>query len=603
MELIYLWIEDYKNIKQQGFNFGPNFTCSYDAKNKELEVRKKDSINIFPSHIKLNAIIGGNGSGKSSLIEVIFLSFFNNKIIQEQDENWALFCEGNNIYISTLKGRGRTFNTQDLPEGFELIQTDYKKHFNIHYNPSLETMSSFFLNHIMKMQREYDGNIYDIRYKPLEQINAISFPNKNRHIINIKVIENTSMLNIFKAIESQKDKIDKIINSSFDIKLRFIPIKINLKIDINEFTNSFSTGDTRDMITNETTISLSLRNLYFYFFVFITQSIIKTDKISISFLKDGELKSILLRTYENKSTSIITYIYENLQDFIDTVNKIKLVDIIIDDSKKLDLNVLALANLIDIVKLEDNTNVLCKEIDNIELINKILPHIPIFITVDAQDKNGINFSDFGSGEKNIIRFVYSLIFYISFFGYNKDNDKLVDDAKLFNIMIDEIEIGLNPKCQKQLTTIIIHLLNNFNNKKFILTIASHSPFILSDIPKENVVFLQDGKQVYPDINTFGANIHTLLSHGFFLKDGLMGDFAKEKINEIIRYLNEDGTTTISDNEEAQKRIDIIGEPILRKQLQKMLDSKRLQKVDKIDKIENEIKRLSDELESLKNDKN
>ena len=38
-----------------------------------------------------------------------------------------------------------------------------------------------------------------------------------------------------------------------------------------------------------------------------------------------------------------------------------------------------------------------------------------------------------------------------------------------------------------------------------------------------------------DFNTFGANIHTLLSHGFFMKDGLMGEFAKEKIQSVIKY--------------------------------------------------------------------
>jgi len=32
MELIYLYIEDYKNIKNQGFNFSSKFTCKYDEK-------------------------------------------------------------------------------------------------------------------------------------------------------------------------------------------------------------------------------------------------------------------------------------------------------------------------------------------------------------------------------------------------------------------------------------------------------------------------------------------------------------------------------------------------------------------------------------------
>ncbi len=38
MELVYLWVEDYKNIKKQGFNFSPKFTCDYDEETKELTI-------------------------------------------------------------------------------------------------------------------------------------------------------------------------------------------------------------------------------------------------------------------------------------------------------------------------------------------------------------------------------------------------------------------------------------------------------------------------------------------------------------------------------------------------------------------------------------
>jgi len=56
-----------------------------------------------------------------------------------------------------------------------------------------------------------------------------------------------------------------------------------------------------------------------------------------------------------------------------------------------------------------------------------------------------------------------------------------------------------------------------------------------------------------DIDTFGANIHTLLSHGFFMEDGLMGEFAKEKINEVIKFLN-DKESEIKAKEDAQNII-------------------------------------------------
>ncbi len=30
MELVYLWVEDYKNIQKQGFNFSPRFEYVYN---------------------------------------------------------------------------------------------------------------------------------------------------------------------------------------------------------------------------------------------------------------------------------------------------------------------------------------------------------------------------------------------------------------------------------------------------------------------------------------------------------------------------------------------------------------------------------------------
>ena len=141
----------------------------------------------------------------------------------------------------------------------------------------------------------------------------------------------------------------------------------------------------------------------------------------------------------------------------------------------------------------------------------------------------------------------------------------------------------------------------FKEKRFHLIITSHSPFILSDLPKENIIFLEKGKQVYPfedGKQTFGANIHTLLSHGFFMKDGLMGEFAKSKIDDVINYLN-GKESEIKDDNSAQNIINIIGEPIIKRELQRMLKNKmELSNKTEIDTIKEEIKLLTKRLEDL-----
>ena len=81
MELVYLWVEKHKNIKRQGFNFSPKFKCtfkpSYDDKghsdnNCTLLIKKnKENTNIFSRNINITAIVGGNGTGKSGLLEIL----------------------------------------------------------------------------------------------------------------------------------------------------------------------------------------------------------------------------------------------------------------------------------------------------------------------------------------------------------------------------------------------------------------------------------------------------------------------------------------------------------------------------------------------------
>ncbi len=175
------------------------------------------------------------------------------------------------------------------------------------------------------------------------------------------------------------------------------------------------------------------------------------------------------------------------------------------------------------------------------------------------------------------------------------------------IVLDEPDLTLHPDWQKKYINEMVKLLSNFPEKKFHLIITSHSPFLLSDIPKANVIFLEKdektGKCVnatekMKDFNTFGANIHTLLSHGFFMKDGLMGEFAKNKISKILNFLNGKNKFIDTPINQIKSIIELIGEDFLREKLLKMYDEKF-----KIKSKDDEIKELKAEIERLKNAKN
>jgi len=93
MELVYLWVEDYKNIQKQGFNFSPRFRCEYDDEKNELTIEENDDYieNFFGDNINVTAIVGKNGSGKSSVLEYLaenpkfIVTFENNQFFINQN--------------------------------------------------------------------------------------------------------------------------------------------------------------------------------------------------------------------------------------------------------------------------------------------------------------------------------------------------------------------------------------------------------------------------------------------------------------------------------------------------------------------------------------
>ena len=113
MELVYLWVEEYKNIKNQGFNFSPRFDCKYNENTNELTINEnKEYVSIFPENINITAIVGENGSGKSSLL----LGITNSKIIIRKD---------NKFYTNDFASKIYEFNNINSETDYDIIYMDF----------------------------------------------------------------------------------------------------------------------------------------------------------------------------------------------------------------------------------------------------------------------------------------------------------------------------------------------------------------------------------------------------------------------------------------------------------------------------------------------
>lgn len=556
MQLIYLYIENYKNIKNEGFNFTTQFKCDYTDGTLTIAKNENYIENFFGDNIEVSAIVGENGSGKSSVLDIL------HKGLNDFDfRGFALFknIENEILYLQC------THKEYDCLEQYKNLYDDKSKVefplFNYSFTYDIYANSSSRLSFPEKYYRTINGII-----------NL-----KNELIKNQKNI----LLNYFELKKNnQLGKFDKF----------FIPKTINIFLNYSNIENFYQKKQTKD--TKETLSRLMAQ---------VKESKPLEDLFSI--LKDITELLNDKNSYE-KPKNEFDFFNPSFELGNNDEENIHYNLWCEDYLSKIDIKQYSNNQIVEVINhnstwLDDlRLKVLSFNIDklNEEIIKVILASFSSdFFVIQLCDTNDKKLNDLSYGEQQLL-FVLNQIYALSY--YSPVVDEVVPhfDIDNFIVLLDEIELGFHPNWQKNIIGYFLDFLLLIPNKKFHLIFSSHSPFILSDVPKQNIVFLKDGKQVdaLEKKQTFGANIHTLLADGFFMDGGLMGEFAKEKIEEVIKFLNSD-KSKIKDKKDVLNIIDIIGEPFLKQKLKDMYFKKFND-----NSIDEQIKKLELEIERLKN---
>jgi len=624
LELVYLWVEDYKNIKKQGFNFSPRFTCNYDEDSNELTIDENEDYieNFFGDNINVTAIVGKNGSGKSSLLELISnyedFRFFERKnffIIYKKDEKlYGIYSLKSppknyiqNINFSHHKEWVKRFNSGDnnwhlgtyniapsKPIGGSIT---YKRLNGSFHSSTIENSNSYYLSDnqffIHKYVAIYRGHkdiinkltsicTFDTLRIKLKYRSIQIFDNYQAHTDDVKNILQKTKAIMSKFSEEQRVAENKYPHSPEYYKnyqrilapSLFIAVLDYFFSDHHNVDSQCFSDLLKELILLEGRINNSQSDFIIhteiYTFISNLKNIIqKTFKDEKNLFKAIDF---LIKLSDTRQYNDVFYCDFDLNKMdIDTVNVINILAGIFDDNDK---------------SLENGTSLRIIELD---LINS-----------KTQAEYGI----ISDGEKQFLKVTIDFFTQLPYVGKMTNNKSHI-------FLSDEIDESLHPTWKKKLISHLLDILKIYTDENeniflhFFFT--THSPFLLSDIPKQNIIF-QDKDQnenckvvdgLKEKKQTFGANIHTLLSDSFFMEDGLMGEFAKEKIDKAIKLLNQEKL----DEDElkyCEQIISIVGEPIVKKQLQRMLDSKRLKKVDEIDKIKETMEDLQIRLDELEN---
>lgn len=213
-----------------------------------------------------------------------------------------------------------------------------------------------------------------------------------------------------------------------------------------------------------------------------------------------------------------------------------------------------------------------------------------------------------SGEQHMMNSVLTVAYHV----YNLlsvDEGSELIKYKSINLIFDELELYLHPEYQRRYVNNLINILNEISkvsqqkNINYNILMVTHSPFILSDIPSQNILKLEDGKPKDQDnINSFAANIYDLLKDEFFLKEGAIGAYAQQYINDLIKDIEKivpDASTEVINN--LKKRIEIIGEELIRHNLEDLLIERLESENEEIVVLEHRLKELKSK--AKKNEKN
>ncbi|WP_339865368.1 AAA family ATPase [uncultured Algoriphagus sp.] len=613
------------------YRFDPNYELIRESKLPD------HFFNTGKPDINVSAIVGKNGSGKSSVIELM-LRIINNishkffkkignpkveikkidgvygELIFKTDRIYRVLCEGDSVVVYTERTvTGALLEEVELShsnfEGlFYSIVTNYSHYA---YNPMQRKDEEW----LEKVFHKNDGYQTPLVLNPFRKHGNIDINTEN-HLVHARLMTNLIQLG---SNSIYNDLLDQLEFDSFLLTLR--------KQDFRKKVIQYSVFEGEEKVIRLDDIEYSED----YLWARIAEKFNIEYEVPENYL---ELKKYLIY----KAISIYFKYYINFNDtkVEDPLTNQKpinfLVDKIYKDKSHVVLKFKQAANLlrykyIDVkqcsYKFSEYLS-LIKKFRNkgnsyIEFLPPAIFNTKIFLeNKNDSDKNKenrkdeIEFESLSSGQKQQLYSISSILYHISNIesvSRPRGNSNKIKYSYI-NIVLEEIELYSHPEMQRIFLNNLLNAISALHLKdvkSINIVIITHSPFILSDIPLENVMLLKENGLPEDKSNfsqTFGSNIHELFTNSFFLKNSLMGEFARRRIEQLIEELNI--AKRISKEEfqnNYKKRIEIIGEPFIQSKLFELVASKSDDNVidSIIDMRNKEIDRLRMLKERLGND--
>ena len=609
-KLIYFYCSPkLRGFDETEFNFFSKYKIHFDKDTKTLTVTKNTENyidNFYDDNIEINAIVGNNGTGKSTLLKRIF-RICHSEIKNIEAEEIILgfelteFSHPFFIYFDIEKRdckwteiiyKDNKLCVQRRLEDFDkdvLNEEDHKKQFNVHHCQYITEVLDFEM---------YDNTKYPTM--GMMRSDLSEYPYDNTKMMSFFSYQ-LKQQSFFLSNSAEKIKLPFTYPENLKIFSSYVPYKVCMTLKNSEDgEDTYGSPMDEDLVN----IILNLRNLS------NEQNFIALYHLPNEF-EDSILELLLMlflkSVSEEEKKEISNYTYSDEFKCISGIYK-KVNNIFDFMERKNSVNIAPYREFLKFLyhpekKIVINEEKRCLEVPlgSIEGFLNTYPHI-------AGEKQFLHFSwGLSSGETAMLD-LYSKFYQI----YQSIKGSEKKDVLL---LIDEADAYFHPQWQKNYVRDTLDVAKQiFEGFGVQIILATHSPIMLSDIPKQNVLYLKKeenaGTKVVPReerLETFGANIFSLFKDTFFLEGSGIGSFAEENLEELLKRIHDLKEINEEEIEYIKKRIMMIGDPFIRQKFENEFyiciekDSQRSLD-EKIRFFEKEIESLKKQKERDKNDK-